>query len=98
MENLTNEVKDEVVTTEEVTEMEATEAEEQGGLDAGTVLTGVCALTGVLTIAYGAVKVGKWAYKKVKTIKDSKVEVLNADEAEKMEATEVESTVVDAEK
>jgi len=47
----------------------------------GTVLTGAFALTGVLAAVYGTVKVGKWAYGKVKAGRDNKVTKLEAEEA-----------------
>ena len=82
MEELTNVVEDVVTETAE-------EVVTKVGF--GTVLTGAFALTGVLATVYGAVKVGKWAYGKVKTAKESKVEVLNAEDAAKVDAKEVEA-------
>lgn len=64
MEELTN-VTEEVVT--EVTDDEVT------GVSLGTVATGVCALTGVLAIGYGAYRGIKWAVNKVKTVRGSRV-------------------------
>lgn len=82
MDELTNVVEDVVVETAE-------EVVTKIGL--GTVLTGAFALTGVLTTVYGAVKLGQWAYGKVKAAKESKVEVLDAEEAAKVDARNVEA-------
>ena len=82
MEELTN-VAEDVVT--EVTEDVVSK------VGFGTAVTGVCALTGLLTIMYGTYRGGKWVVNKVKAGKDAKVEVLNADEAAKVEAKDVEA-------
>lgn len=58
------------VTEEVVTETEVTE--ETTGIGAGTVATGVCALTGALAIAYGAYKGAKWVASKVKAARTKK--------------------------
>lgn len=81
MEELTNVVVEENVETEET----------GTNIGVGTAVTGVCAFTGLLAIAYGAYKGGKWVVNKVKAGKASKVEVLNAAEAKDIEATTVES-------
>lgn len=64
------------------TEVVITEAVEEVVTKIGvaTILTGVCAATGVLTIAYGVYRVGKWGVDKVKTAKDNKVTKLEAEE------------------
>ena len=71
MEELTN-VTEEVVT--EVTNDEVT------GVSLGTVATGVCALTGVLAIGYGAYRGIKWVAGKVKAAKENRVTELEAEE------------------
>lgn len=75
--------------------VEETEGTEESGtsIGVGTVVTGVCAVTGIVAIAYGAVKGVKWVANKVKTAKNNKVEVLDANATEAAKANAVEAEV-----
>ena len=65
--------------TEEVVENVVEEVVAKVNL--GTVLTGVCAATGVLAIGYGAYRGIKWVADKVKTAKENRVTELEDEEA-----------------
>lgn len=71
MEELTNVVEE--VTTQQEAEVNET------GISVGTVATGVCAVTGILAITYGAYKGIKWVANKVKTKIHERDDIIDAD-------------------